>query len=333
MRTRVGPLIAFAALALALWAPSSQAATQSYAPQAESRNFNGGDGGWTHQVTYQGLLCDLGLTCPNVTNSFVADGGLTGAGDGYIRSDFEKIITALAGTSVGTWESPEFTFAGVKGSKPVAVDVQLHRTTSLAALLELPNSDARYSVNVIDVDEESTVPVITDEQLPEEEDWTGIGPVAVDPAALRVGRTYKLQIRTAVTTPLLALFVDGWVGYDEVRLRAHGVPKAQLSRAVRTGIGAAALKRGKVRVPVRCPKQVRPGKCRAKVTALLKGKGPAVTKRRAVAVRGGKKKIVALKVKPRYAAKVATRKRLVVRAKVRAMGERFTVKKRVKVRR
>ena len=85
-------------------------------------------------------------------------------------------------------------------------------------------------------------------------------------------------------------------------------------------------------VRVNCPRKAG-HRCRTTVQGLLK-KGRPATNRRSVRLRSGKSKLVALKVKPKARKRVAMRKRLLVRQKVRAGKATATVfKNRLLIRR
>ncbi len=66
--------------------------------------------------------------------------------------------------------------------------------------------------------------------------------------------------------------------------------------------------------------------CRTTAQGLLKKARPA-TKKRTVLLRSGKSKLIALRVKPKARARLAKRKRLLVRQKVRAGKATATVLK------
>jgi hypothetical protein len=88
--------------------------------------------------------------------------------------------------------------------------------------------------------------------------------------------------------------------------------------------GTAKLDGGKrLLVRVNCPRKVG-RQCRTTVQGLLR-KGRPATNRRSVRLRSGKSKLVALKVKPKARKRVATRKRILVRQKVRAGKATATV--------
>ena len=80
--------------------------------------------------------------------------------------------------------------------------------------------------------------------------------------------------------------------------------------------GTAVLKGNRLFVKVRCPKSIGRA-CRITAQGLLR-KGKPVTTKRTVKVGQGKSRQVVLKVKPKFRAKVAKRKRLLVSEKVRA---------------
>jgi hypothetical protein len=94
----------------------------------------------------------------------------------------------------------------------------------------------------------------------------------------------------------------------------------------------ATLDGKRLLVRVKCPRKVGQ-QCRTTVQGLLK-KGRPATARRTVRLRSGKSKLVALEVKPKARKRVATRKRILVRQKVRAGKATATIfKNRLLIRR
>src|SRR5205085_254684 len=112
-------LVLVAITALALPGMASAATTHTdYAPDnpagnTSPRTFVTSAGGWTNAKTAD-ALCVLVITCPAVTNGFTATGGVGGAGDGFIRTNFAGLVGVSTDlTSVrGIWTSPTFTYNG-----------------------------------------------------------------------------------------------------------------------------------------------------------------------------------------------------------------------------
>ena len=89
--------------------------------------------------------------------------------------------------------------------------------------------------------------------------------------------------------------------------------------------GPAVLKGNRLFVKVGCPRKVGHA-CRITAQGFLRKRKPATAKR-TVKVPKGKGKRVVLRVKPKAREKLAKRKRLLVREKVRAGGAKATVYK------
>ncbi len=93
--------------------------------------------------------------------------------------------------------------------------------------------------------------------------------------------------------------------------------------------GAAVLKGKNLFVKVKCPRKV--GRtCRITAQGMLTRRKPATAKR-TVKVRKGKSRLVSLRVKPKLRPKIAKRKRLLIREKVRAGKAKATVYKQRKL--
>jgi hypothetical protein len=181
--------------------------------------------------------------------------------------------------------------------------------------------------------------------------WTTVSGASVDPGELVIGHEYRIQISSRYTSGTSVL-ASGSADYDNVVLSAvrgkagggagrgegggsgaGGLSSQQLEELLRQATPGTATLRGKrLFVRVKCPRKIeRP--CRTTVQGFLKKRRPA-TRRRTVKLRKGKSKLVALKVKPRARERVAMRKRILVRQKVRAGKVTATVfKKRLLIRR
>jgi hypothetical protein len=340
---RTGPAIGacLAGLLLVL-APLAAAATSKYPPDVAARGFNGGLAGWTESSSFDGN-CTAPLLCPSVTNSFQASGGADDGG--FIRSAYSGVagLMAVAGTTTAVWQSPTFTYEGVGGKRPTAVDFKLDRRASVDQLLAVEGNSADYSVRLVDLSEGGeSLTLFSPTTLAGAHTWTRfVRRPSVDPDLLAMGHEYLVQITTRYTTGTSAV-VSGSADYDNVVLSAErggsgaqGITSAQLSELIRaaspdtailTGSGkAGAGKAKRFLVRVRCPRKV--GRtCRMAVQGLLKRGKPATT-RRTVKVHKGRAKLVTLRVKPKARVKVAKRKRLLVRQRVRAGRVTATVVK------
>ena len=319
-------------LALGVSAAPAGAATDVY--PAGGGQFNGEAEGW--EVTT--AECNVAVLCT--------------AGGGYDGSDGRPAGSLAADTNIGlnlvslfsstvSLQSPDFkaTTAGTAG-------VHLDRRFSQGSLVDLsPQLD--YSVELIDrtSGKRST---LHEETLTSSTGWGGVD----GPATLKAGHTYALAI-TAVTssnvvgTGLLsgstsARFdnVAVTVGTEVVGGKGGGAgggaggPGASLASrlaalAPATFVGPAKLKGKRLFVKARCPKKIGRA-CRVSVRGLLKKRKPATTTR-TVKIAKGKTKRVVLRVKPRARGKVAARKRLLFKVRVRAGKAQAVAFKRLKL--
>lgn len=340
-----GTGIATACLALSLALPSLAAATK-YPPDPGARGFGGGVAGWQSSSSFDGA-CLAPLLCPTATNAHQPSGGADGGG--YIESDYLGVVgvTAVGGTTTAVWDSPVFTYRGADGAAAGSVAFAMDRRADVDQLLGVAGNSATFTVRLIDLSAGGeSVTLIPPTTLAGADSWTEVPRATVDPSRLENGHDYRLRIATAYTTGTSVL-VTGSSDYDNVVLEAvedgpggkgrgakgrNGSDDAtqRLVELVRqTSPGTAILtgkgKNRRLLVRVRCPRKA--GRtCRITTQGLLKKRKPA-TKKRTVKVRRGKAKLVVLKVKPRARGKVAKRKRLLVRQKVRAGKVTATVTK------
>jgi hypothetical protein len=322
-----------AGLALVLPA-SAGAATSKYPPESAARGFTGGLAGWTSSSGSEGT-CLAPLLCATVENSYQAAGGADGGG--FVRSAYTGVVGAMAvaGTTTGVWESPSFTYSGVDDDEPVAVSFSFDRRASVDQLLAVSGNSADYAVRLIDVSEEGeALTLIAPTTLAGANSWTSVSSAPVDPESLFPGDEYRLQITSRYTSGTGAL-VSGNADYDNVVLSASddvalkGKRKGKGAGGKNAGAlsgqrleellrqatpGTAMLKGKRLFVRVRCPRKAGHA-CRTTAQGLLRKSRPATAKR-TVRVRSGKSRLVALRVKPKARAKVARRKRLLVRQKV-----------------
>jgi hypothetical protein len=331
-----GAVIATACLTLLLALPSPAAATK-YPPDSAARGFGGGAAGWQNSSSFDGV-CLAPVLCPTATNAHQPSGGADGGG--YIESDYLGVVgvTAVGGTTTAVWESPAFTYEGAGGEAAGSVSFAMDRRADVDQLLAVAGNSATFAVRLIDLSAGGeAITLIPPTTLAGAESWTDVPLAAVDPSRLENGRDYRLRIATAYTTGTTVL-VTGSSDYDNVVLEAtsgtaggkKGAGRGKNARedatqrlvelVRQTSPGTAILtgkgKSSRLLVRVRCPRKA--GRtCRITTQGLLKKRKPA-TKKRTVKVRRGKVKLVVLKVKPKARGKVAKRKRLLVRQRVRA---------------
>jgi hypothetical protein len=339
---------AIACLACLLPALPSAAsgATGKYPPDAAARGFNGGLAGWTGSSSFDGN-CLAPAFCPSATNSFEASGGADGGG--YIRSAYQGVagVTAVGGTTTAVFTSPRFTYRGADGQAPTEVAFEMDRRASVDQLLAVSGNSATYSVRLVDVGaggETSTLVAPT--TLAGASSWRNAPRASGDPDRLTIGHDYRILITSTYVTGTSAL-VSGNADYDNVVLSATreqrrnrgrpgaggaGISRERLSDLVRAAQPGTAVLKGKgsrLFVRVKCPGSV--GRtCRIAAQGMLTKRKPA-TARRTVTLRKGKAKLLMLRVKPKARDKVAKRKRLLVRHRVRAGKATATVYKQRKL--
>lgn len=245
--------------------------------------------GWTSSTSTQGN-CLPPVLCAKVENSFQASGGADDGG--FIRSAYTGVVgvTAVGGTASGVWESPAFTYDGAGGKAAGSVSFSLDRRSSVDQLLAVAGNSAEYTVRLVDLSAGgATRTLIAPTTLAGANSWTEVSRNSIDPQALNVGDSYRIQITSSYTT----------------------------GTAVVSGAGKRLL------VRVSCPRKV--GRtCRTTAQGLLSKHRPATLKQ-TVRLRPGKGKLVALRVKPAARKKISLRKRLLVRQKVQAGKTTATV--------
>jgi Thrombospondin type 3 repeat/RTX calcium-binding nonapeptide repeat (4 copies) len=217
-------LIAFgAALMLLAATPAANAVTTDYHPDADARTFATSAGGWSasnEHTGLDGLICLPALTCPDVDNSHVATGGAGGAGDGYLRSELDGLLSILSIAEV-TWQSPTFTYNGAGGETPDSVSFTLDRRVDADALLQLLD-EANYSVYLDNVTAGTSVTVVDHVDVPNLNEWTSIAAVSVAPGQLTIGNEYRIRIVTELNVPA-GVIPDAEFAWDNVLLRASEV--------------------------------------------------------------------------------------------------------------
>jgi hypothetical protein len=316
------------------------ASTSKYPPDGAARGFSGGLAGWTYATSSAGS-CLPPLLCPSATNSFQPTGGADGGG--FIRSAYQGAagVMAVGGTTTAVFTSPHFTYRGADGEAAGAVAFEMDRRASVDQLLAVSGSSATYSVHLIDLDAGGeTLSLIAPTTLAGASSWRNAPRAKVDPDRLVAGHAYRIAITSTYVTGTSAL-VSGNADYDNVVLSAgtaeprrraadardgDGLSRERLSDLFGAALPGTALLKGdgkRLFVRVRCPREV--GRdCRIAAQGLLTKRRPATT-RRTVRLRRGKSKLLMLRVKPRARGKVAKRKRLLVRHRVRVGKATATV--------
>ncbi len=215
LRTAGATVAAMAAFAGA--ATSASAAVSDYHPDANARTFATSAGGWTGSSDYTNGLCIAGLTCPAVDNIFVSSGGAGGAGDGYLRSELDGLLSLLS-TTEATWLSPVFEYSGAAGETPDSVSFTLDKRADADALLQLLET-ANYSVYLDNVTTATSIIVVDHVDVANFDQWTSIASVSVAPGQLTIGDDYRIRIVTELDLPV-GVIPDADFEYDNVLLRA-----------------------------------------------------------------------------------------------------------------
>jgi hypothetical protein len=300
-------------------ASSAAAAESLYAPEQVSRDFSTSAGGWAGSVEKDDPLCQLGVTCPAVLNTFEGAGGA--GGDGFIRTELSGLLNVtLLATERGIWSSPSFTYTGAEGKQPTAVSFGFKRRSDDESLLNVVGASATFGARLRDVTAGTVLDVVPAADATDLADWTAVPEAAVDPALLVVGHEYVIEIVTETTVPV-GLIPAATFDYDDVVLRATA-PGGPLGPELKGGVlgGAATLRGNILSVPVKCPASA-PAKCRVRLVGKIGGrKSKSATKTGKVGVKPGKKKVAKLRVKPRFLARVQAKKKMTFRAKVSSGG-------------
>lgn len=165
-----------------------------YHPNAQSRNFNGGPGGWTGSAEAGGP-CAIALLCPSVTNSHQANGGA--GGGGYLRSEFGGLL-GVAGERSAIWESPPFVYDGAKNQFPDEVTFDLDRRADVDAFLSVTGNEAEFTAELVDAQTGTAVTTAATAPLEGAPDWSAIPTASVNPNQLEIGNRYFVRITSRI---------------------------------------------------------------------------------------------------------------------------------------
>lgn len=216
-------LVAVLAVGLVAASNASAAVTSNYHPDAVSRDFNtlghGAPHNWTGSTSNSGLCLLPGAVCPDVDNNSIPTGGAppnTNGSSGYIQAEASGLANVLSsGTS--TWTSPSFVYDGAKGFNPDDVTFNLDRRADIDALL-INLGDVDFSVE-LDNTTDGTSQTLYAEDVDDDDDWTAIPTVTVDPASLDIGDDYQIRIVTTFSY-FIGLLPSVTVDYDNAVLNA-----------------------------------------------------------------------------------------------------------------
>ena len=339
LRKLLGAVIA-SALLFAMPVPAAHADT--YAPDPVDQDFAGSQGGWSQSSEFSGL-CVQTLVCPAVNNTWSPGGA---DGNGYLRTQFGSVSTTLAGTSTGIWDSPAFTYNGVKGKVPGSVTFDMNILRNVAALLDMSLlNDTQYRVDLVDQASGVKISVVAPTLIAPNGGWTSIPTASVNPGQVKLGHSYKIRITTTYHAVATVVAI-GEVGYDNVRLTTaaasggggnggSGITDIKhLRKLVKHYILPTTMKvQGRFLVAhLRCPQVASPRPCQIQLQGLQKGKfSLPATARKIVKLRAGKERTVKIRIKPAYVASYTKAAKVWVKCIVRVGKVRVTVRKPIKL--
>lgn len=371
MARRLTTLVAAATASLSLaLAATATAAESSYPPDAGARDFSSGPGGWQESVDFGGV-CVAPVVCPTVANSHEPSGGAGGGSFIRSSYAGVVGVQSIGGAATAIWESPQFVYTGAGGEDARSVQLTLSRRADVAELLAVEGNSATYSVQLLNVNTGAELTLVDAASLAGAEGWTATAAASVKASRLVAGDTYRLRILTEYRTGTSVLVggsadyddvvlgastvgANGEDGSDDGKGGSGGMSSEDLSSLMRasgigdfatlvgTGAGGANGKDGssganggaaatakRLLVKLRCPAKV--GRtCKIKAQGLLNKRRPATFVKR-VSIPKGKARKVALRLKPKAKGKVAKRKFIRVKAKVRAGKASATVVKRLRL--
>jgi hypothetical protein len=338
-RVQVPILLGAVCAALLAFAGSALAASSTY-PGGGS-GFDEGAEGWSAgdaSCTPAMLLC----------TSEAAYDATTGSPPGSIAAK-TTVTLNLVGLFKGTatWNSPQFT---VPVKAITGAELHLDRAFSPGGLVDV-GPEATYTVTLADLSAGTSTTVVTQKVDGEDKAFAP----ASAPAAVVGGHTYQLSIEAVTaqsTIALSALSGTTSLRFDNVGLtvessggsgdggngdgkgngngsssdKENALSDSRLFSLLSAAGSSPAVLKGQgeqLLVKVSCPRKVHHA-CHIAAQGLLSKRKPA-TGKRVVKVASGKSKRVLLRVKPKARQKLAKRKRLLVREKVRAGSARATV--------
>ncbi len=328
MRLPLSTLGVVAIVALTVPAAATADVTTDYHPDQQARDFAVGPGGWTNAQESAGI-CVQDLTCPVVTNSWVAADGA--AGEGFLRTTIENLVGAES-TSRGIWTSPAFTYRGVAGEKPSELSFELARRTALSPLLATSGTSAHYSVEFVDTATGVARTIVDTAPLGASEGWAQTPLLALKPGSLTLGTNYTIRITSTFDTEA-ETFAASSVDYDDVLLRAtliepagNGDDDGDDGPGGGGGGGGGAVLRGdRLFLKLKCLGVTRHHKCKVRAVAYTRKGGARMTFPIERKIKSKKGKRVTLRVRPRFVKQLSRSKKVLVRSQLHA-GDRRAVK-------
>ncbi|MDW5595602.1 hypothetical protein VSS74_14730 [Conexibacter stalactiti] len=225
-------LIALVLIAVHSCTASAAQVTLQPSP-AEARTFSTTNGGWSSVVDYNGLVCIPGVTCPSATPSFQPANGSGGARDGFLRSSFGTLLGVLSTTTI-SWASPSFVAPSGTDAATLAVNVR----PQIASLLAI--GTVRLDMRIIDVVTPASSTLVASVPITTASSSFGPVQVTVPPSAVVAGRSYRVQLDTALTTSVSAV-TSGNVDLDDVVLRLSDLEAPSGLTATVPGTGAPRI--------------------------------------------------------------------------------------------
>jgi hypothetical protein len=332
------------ATAFALLAGTATAgAAQLYPAGEDARSLDNGPAGY-EATSDQSGPCVLSLLCPDITNEYRSTGGVRNSG--HLNTTLDG-FTGVEAVTTGTWLGRGFKYNGFDGENPGELTLRLARRADVAPLLAVEGNSATYSVDLVDESGGPAISVIERESLANLEDFIEKS-VRVDSSALRLGDSYRIRIRTRFETGTQVI-PGVTADFDDIRLRATadesgngggggtggggngsggngnggGGGNGALGGGGKATIsgGAVILRGSKLLVKVRCAKKPKT-RCKSRIDARLKKRGPKVTNKRIARVRPGQKRRIALDVRPRFLDEVTASKKIVIKQRSKLTGQR-----------
>jgi hypothetical protein len=327
-----------AALALAV-VPSTAGAADAvsvYSPDAEARSFTTTAGGFTGASESSGLCLLPPVLCPSIDNTHEPSGGTGGASDGFLSTSVRDLAD-VAGESRATWTGAPFTYAGAGGQPPTDVALTVTRKSNLGALLSVVGNEAEYSVELIDETAGGTaITLIDGASLAPTQGWAKSGLVAVNPAELTIGHTYRFRIVSRFVYGAEVL-KGGSAGYDDLMLVATRVEGDDGGPGGPGGPGGDggggngndggrggnnpgnnALFDGRnLFIKLKCFGEQKNGKCLSRATALKSKKGKRFTFPVQRVVNAKKGKVIRARVRFQFRAELERQRSIVLRSVLR----------------
>ena len=182
-------------------ASASAQTTTNYHPDAESRTFATRDGGWIGSTSFDNGLCVAGVTCPATDEAFVANGGARRT-RGRVPARHRSAGRQASPRWLDVTEtSPSFVYQGAAGKTPETVSWPSIGASTRAPCWLILDS-ATYSVVLSDLTSATSLPVINQVAITEQQTWASVPSVAIDPSQLKIGDRYQIQISTDLDFPV-----------------------------------------------------------------------------------------------------------------------------------